>query len=870
MVISQELSGRAQWLIWRFETNPKNKEGKKLKVPYYASGKRRVGTQGSPEDRRKLVTFDVACAAADLQKFDGIGFAFLPDDGLIGVDLDNVIDPETGEVAERARNIIQACDSYTEYSPSGKGVHIFVLGKTETFKSNDIGVEVFCNAQYFTYTGRHYSGTPDTVNPIDDGVLRRLKATIDEAKAARKRPAGAPAQAALPAPEKAKRRVSPDGISDFKMVNEAALQNLDAWVPVLLPAAKRTALGYRVASADLGRDLQEDLSITSMGIRDWGVDDLSAGGGGRSPIDLVIEWGKVGEPKDALHWLAGHLGITLEKPQRRARPASEGDVGGPPEPPPEGEARPETDDDGGYGLPVIRWTQGMLPYAVNDAEKALIASDEQIYQRAGFLVRVVRRDTPSVRNYNRQPGSLGVHLVDTPYLVEAFTRCARWEKWDGKAKDWRRINAPEQAAATYMARVGQWKVPRLWSVISAPTLRPDGTVLQTPGYDAATQTWYDPGEAVFPTIPENPSAEDAKYAMEQLQEAFGSFPFDASVDRSVYLALALTALVRRSLPSSPLGAISAPVMASGKTLLADCIAILATGSVAPAMKFADSDEEAAKTALAVLAEGDQVVLIDNVERPLQGDWLCSILTSESYRQRVLGVSKMMTVPTTTLFLATGNHLVIAGDLRTRALLCLLDPKCEHPELRQFAYDMREKTTADRARLVVAGLTVMRAFICARAKNPKLAAFIKPYGRFEHWSEMVRAPMLWLSMTDPCESIKAIEADDPHRGEHIQMLHAWKALFGQEPQPTADVIAEIDKPPHELGAHAKQFSEIARPLSLDRQKNLSAKRLGHWLRQHANRRVQVGDELMQFVKVGEKNHAAVWKLEVVAQTGMSGD
>jgi hypothetical protein len=110
------------------------------------------------------------------------------------------------------------------------------------------------------------------------------------------------------------------------------------------------------------------------------------------------------------------------------------------------------------------------------------------------------------------------------------------------------------------------------------------------------------------------------------------------------------------------------------------------------MKYADTDEEATKTMLAVLAEGDQVVLIDNVERPLEGDTLCAVLTSESYRQRVLGRTEMMSVPTTTLFLATGNQLVITGDLRTRALMCRLDPKTEHPERRQFDVELREWMT----------------------------------------------------------------------------------------------------------------------------------------------------------------------------------
>jgi hypothetical protein len=204
------------------------------------------------------------------------------------------------------------------------------------------------------------------------------------------------------------------------------------------------------------------------------------------------------------------------------------------------------------------------------------------------------------------------------------------------------------------------------------------------------------------------------------RKAFATFPFERRTDEAVALALALTALVRRSLPSAPLGGITAPVMASGKTLLGDAISILATGVSAPAMKYADTDEEATKTMLAVLAEGDQVVLIDNVERPLEGDTLCAVLTSEAYRQRVLGRTEMMSVPTTTLFLATGNQLVIAGDLRTRALLCRLDPKTEHPEQRQFDVELREWITIERPKLVAAGLTILRAFIATDQRPPSNA------------------------------------------------------------------------------------------------------------------------------------------------------
>lgn len=175
------LAERPQWLLWRYEA----KEGqvKPLKVPYWTTGARRGGTQGSEVDRNKLCTLAEARRAFERGGgYTGVGFAFLPDDGLIGIDIDGAINPETGVVTERLQAIITSVASYTEYSPSGKGVHIIVQGSTTTNKCNEIGLEIFCGRQYFTFTGKHWSGTPQTVEVIEPKVLARLHATVDQAK----------------------------------------------------------------------------------------------------------------------------------------------------------------------------------------------------------------------------------------------------------------------------------------------------------------------------------------------------------------------------------------------------------------------------------------------------------------------------------------------------------------------------------------------------------------------------------------------------------------------------------------------------------------------------------------------------------------
>lgn len=181
--VPSALRARPQWLVWRFERSDGDK--KPRKVPYYAGGGRRVGKQGDEADRANLVTFDRAIQSACAGKYSGVGLAFLPGDGLIGIDLDNVIDPDTGEIQERAQKIIDDCASYTEYSPSGKGVHIYSFGETKSHKSNEIGVEMFCGRQFFTVTGKPYPGTVADVTPVSPAVTDRLHTMIDAARRTR-------------------------------------------------------------------------------------------------------------------------------------------------------------------------------------------------------------------------------------------------------------------------------------------------------------------------------------------------------------------------------------------------------------------------------------------------------------------------------------------------------------------------------------------------------------------------------------------------------------------------------------------------------------------------------------------------------------
>lgn len=102
----------------------------------------------------------------------------------------------------------------------------------------------------------------------------------------------------------------------FRQVNDLALRNAAAWVPTVFGSAAKFQVGtgaWRISSKELGRHLEEDLSIAPTGIMDFGVHDLGdARQGKRTPIDIVMEHGGAPDPKAAAFWLCEQIGVKLE------------------------------------------------------------------------------------------------------------------------------------------------------------------------------------------------------------------------------------------------------------------------------------------------------------------------------------------------------------------------------------------------------------------------------------------------------------------------------------------------------------------------------------------------------------------------------
>ena len=170
----KELAELKQWICWRLEPDPKG--GKDNKIPYCAfSGKRASST--NPETWTDCRT---AMESRDKYLYTGVGFVFVKEGGIVGVDIDHCLDPATGEPNQTAADILSMLPpTYIEVSPSGTGLHIFLKGKMPDggCKNAKTGVEMYAHSRYFTMTGRRYKDSADAVAE-DGGALRKIHAAF--------------------------------------------------------------------------------------------------------------------------------------------------------------------------------------------------------------------------------------------------------------------------------------------------------------------------------------------------------------------------------------------------------------------------------------------------------------------------------------------------------------------------------------------------------------------------------------------------------------------------------------------------------------------------------------------------------------------
>lgn len=504
-----------------------------------------------------------------------------------------------------------------------------------------------------------------------------------------------------------------------------------------------------------------------------------------------------------------------------------------------------------HGAPEIDTAPGNFAVNVRAAIASLHASDRQIFDRGGQLVRPVEHSaaTGSADGVYRPAGALILAPVGADWIRVQLADVAAWRRFDARTEKYKACDPPPDIARTIVNAPDEGRWHYLRGIVRHPVLLPSGRRVTAQGYDHGTGLLVDaPG--TWPPLPDRPTRADAEAAVEALQHLFRYFPWAADVDLAVALSAILTALVSPILDAVPGHAIDAPAAGTGKSKLMNAVAMIATGATAATLDYGDNPEEAAKRLDSALLAGDPILHIDNIEGPLEGAALCQTITQSFRRMRLLGSNSMVTVPCNILITATGNNLTLRGDIVRRMLVCRLDAQCERPEEREISQDLLAEVAEQRGDLVMLAQTIMLAYI--RAGRPRLG--LTPIGSFEAWSDLVRDPLVWAGLADPVQSIARSRKDDPLAQALRDVLAAWYDAWRSEPVTVADLIERAEA---RAANGAAEFKEALSLVCL-RGGKLDGVRLGYWLRKNRDCR-SAG---LSLTRTGEVAHGGSTKWQVV--------
>jgi len=489
--------------------------------------------------------------------------------------------------------------------------------------------------------------------------------------------------------------------------------------------------------------------------------------------------------------------------------------------------------------PVIRVIKGEMDRIVDIAECELAAT-QKYYQRGGIIVYVYT--DKSTKQTLIQP-------ISQPALVRALSSVATWEQFDGRAKEFVRIDPPARHATILFDSNSYRHLPVINGLARQPYQRPDGSLMKLAGYDLDTGMFGVFDNRRF-AIPDKPTREDAELSLKILNELLQEFCFATEEDRAAALSAILTAAIRPSLVNAPMVHVRAHAVGSGKSYLCALITAFASPQQGTPTTFPADDEECRKLLLAELLRAPAVIEFDNMTSDiLPHKSLCTALTSEFITGRILGVSKTATVSTRTVFLSSGNNVTPIKDMTRRCISINLNPEVEIPAARTFKRpNLIAEVLQDRERYVSAAITIVRAWIVAEKPRAKC----KSLAGFGGWSDFCRHSLLWLGYADPAASIFEAIKEDPDREQLGRLLTAWQIIFENVPAMVRDAVSKSTLHGND------ELKEILHDIA-DERGEINRHRLGRWIKRHQG---QIVDGL-RFARCSGNTSAERWRVESVS-------
>lgn len=341
---------------------------------------------------------------------------------------------------------------------------------------------------------------------------------------------------------------------------------------------------------------------------------------------------------------------------------------------------------------------------------------------------------------------------------------------------------PPNTCAEHMMLFADQSVPAIDTLVRIPTVRKDGTIHDTEGYDPKSRIWYAPEFKLEP-IPEQPTSSDMRAALEQIVAPFAQFPFvEEAGSLSATIACLVDQIVRPMIAGArPLFAFDAPAIkgqGTGKSRLAGAIGAIITGREVEVTPWPDDPKELPKTITAKLLASEPFVIFDNLEGVIRHKDLAALATTTMWSSRLLHTNDTPRLPQTATWCMTLNGARYSPDIARRTLTIKLDAKTADPHKRTgFKIEnLIPWCIRHRAQIIRACLILVRAWVVAG--RPRDTRFVA--GSFEPWQEIVGGVLYHAGLTGLPLTIEESQGRNVDAQEHDSFIARWAENFGLQP------------------------------------------------------------------------------------------
>jgi hypothetical protein len=339
----------------------------------------------------------------------------------------------------------------------------------------------------------------------------------------------------------------------------------------------------------------------------------------------------------------------------------------------------------------------------------------------------------------------------------------------------------------------------LRGIVGAPVLRPDGSLLQTAGYDRTTGLYLASKVPIDP-VPDKPTGAQVDQARRFLLDSFlHDFPWIGPADKANYIALLATPVLRSYLRTLiPFGLVTSTTPSSGKTILTCGLGML-YGQRVLTWPGAD-DAELRKAITSVLADPVGTIIFDNIAEGtvIDSPVLARLITDRTWADRMLGKNSTAAFTNDRVWTATGNNLRLGGDMRTRSVLVGLDPKQPRPEERT-GFTIRDLDqwilVPANQRVVLHHLLVLVADWTAHSAPRKPGLAMR---QFTPWAEALGGFLDHHGIGGFLANAETVRDIDDDEADWQAFFARWRKLFGNQRMTSSDLrkSADIDPGGHD--------------------------------------------------------------------------